>query len=290
MIRDDAAFYLARLYSAIYAFAKERLSVRIPGLGFALRRIRHDRVISVASHKMYFDHRVAASYSRLIAGSWNEPETHSFLNYLIPRLPGSVTFIDVGANIGEMVVDVAQHKNVSHIVAFEPLAECCDALRKSLALNSITTCEVIETLVGATNGQARFAGDLKYSGVSSVYSAHSQLSQFIYPMTTLDDALCITSAYSIMLVDVEGYEPLVLQGGTHFIQSRLPIVIFEYNQISQMHFTLKDIEAILGTEYAFYRLRQDGRLDGDVEHAWNCVALPRNSVAAEVALPITLSH
>jgi len=33
----------------------------------------------------------------------------------------------------------------------------------------------------------------------------------------------------------------------------------------------------LGDAYQIYRVRQDAMLDSDVENAWNCVAIPRNT-------------
>lgn len=116
-------YYMAKVYAYIYELVQKWFGINIRGLGFALRLVRSDRIISVMGIKMYFNHKVAASYARPIIGGWNEPETHVLLNYVLPRLPGSVEFVDVGANVGEMVLDVSQHKNVARIVAFEPISD-----------------------------------------------------------------------------------------------------------------------------------------------------------------------
>lgn len=282
-------FHLAKAYSCIYGYVKDRFSVNLPGLGFALRLVRTDRIIDVMGRKMYFSHKVAASYSRLIAGSWNEPETHLLLNYIIPRVPGLISFIDIGANIGEMAVDVSRHKNVAQIIAFEPIPECCYSMQESLKLNEFKNYRIVEKLVGNKCGSVKFSDNDKNTGGSSCYSECSINSSNKVPMTSLDNEISVSFNHAVMLVDVEGYEPLVLKGGMQFIQNKRPLIIFEYNTVSKKHFVASEIRDILGVGYEIYRLRQDGRLDGAVENAWNCVAIPKESVFETAASPIIVN-
>jgi FkbM family methyltransferase len=281
-------YKIVQLYSKIYGFAKDNFNINLPGLGFALRLIKHDFVINVMGRKMFFNHKVAPCYGRHISGLWNEPETHIFLNALISNLSHPVAFIDVGANIGEMVIDVSKHSNIEKIFAFEPSAECCIAIRKSLELNNFKNLEVIEKLVGETNELVKF-GMSKSIGGSSVLSQDSQESGSETEMTTLDTVLLDTKGLSIILVDVEGYEPQVLKGATRFIQETKPLVVYEYNQVSKKYFHTDDIQEILGHNYEIFRLRQDGKLDQEVENAWNCVAIPVDSEFAKL-LPIIRTH
>src|SRR3989339_1727463 len=124
-------FYLAKIYACICWRVQGVFGVNLRGLGFALRLIRADRVLSVMGVKMYFNHKVATSYANPITGIWNEPETHLLLNHVIPLLPAEAAFIDVGANVGEMVADVTRHKNIVKIIAFEPVPECARAIRET---------------------------------------------------------------------------------------------------------------------------------------------------------------
>jgi FkbM family methyltransferase len=274
-------YKIVKLYSKIYGFAKDQFNINLPGLGFALRLIKNDYVINVMGRKMFFNHKVAPCYGRHISGLWNEPETHIFLNALISNLSHPVTFIDVGANIGEMVIDVSQHSNIEKIVAFEPSAECCIAIRKSLELNNFKNFDVIEKLVGETNELVKF-GMSKSIGGSSVLSQDSQESDSETEMTTLDTVLTGAKGLNILLVDVEGYEPQVFKGGFEFIRKIKPLVIYEYNLVSKKHFKTADIQQLLGDEYKIFRLRKDGQLDSDVENTWNCVAIPNASEFAMV--------
>lgn len=280
-------FYLAKIWSYLYGLSKDRFGVHLPGLGFALRQVRVDRVISVRGRKMLFNHKVAASYARPIAGSWNEPETHLLLDYVVTRFPGALCFVDVGANIGEMVVDVSRHRNVASIVAFEPIGECCRSIRESLALNGYDACRIVEKLIGAEAGLHRFAVS-KDPQTSSVVSSSSDATAGEIQMTTLDEELSQLSNPAIVLIDVEGYEPQVLSGGAQWISSAHPLIIFEYNTISKKHYSMHQIRKILGSQYEIYRLRPDGRLDEDIDHAWNCVAVHQRSSFAAIVHSIIL--
>lgn len=281
-------YYLAKVYAYIYELVQKWFGINIRGLGFALRLVRSDRIISVMGIKMYFNHKVAASYARPIIGGWNEPETHLLLNYVIPRLPGSVEFVDVGANVGEMVLDVSQHKNVARIVAFEPISECALAISESLNINGFRNYRVIEKLVGEECGWISFSSDVKNTGGSSVYSENSSNSRSKSEMTRLDKESLGIYEYLVMLVDVEGFEPSVLRGGRQLIQEKHPLIIFEYNAISKKYFRLSEIQEMLGESYAIYRLRPDGQLDGDVEKAWNCVAVPAGTVFEAITASLLL--
>lgn len=278
-------FQLAKMYSYLYGVVKDHFGVHLPGLGFVLRRVRTDRIITVMGRKMFFNHKISGSYARPISGSWNEIETHFLLNYLISNLPNSVTFIDVGANIGEMVIDVSRHEKVHHIIAFEPISDCCNSIKESLNLNGFINYTIIEKLVGAEVGYAKFSAS-KDPQTSSVISNESHQATNEVAMTTLDIALPVISDDVIMLVDVEGYEPSVLKGAANFIKAKQPLIIFEYNSVSKSHFTVSDIKEILGCNWDIYRLRQDGHLDDKVENAWNCVAIHNESTFKSISLPL----
>jgi FkbM family methyltransferase len=265
----------------MYGVVKDTYGVNLRGLGFVLRLVHTDTVISVRGCKLYFNHRIAGSYGRLVAGAWNEPETHELLHFLLSRLHGSVVFVDVGANVGEMVVDVARYQNISLILAFEPIAECCKAIKRSLDLNGFRFYRIIEELVGANVGHHAFTLNERAPYLSSITDVSEARSTQV-PMTTLDSAPLPPSDHVILLVDVEGYEPSVLRGGTKLIENRKPFIIFEYNMISKQHYQIDEIANILGSGYGLYRLRRDGCLDHDVENAWNCVAIHEESYSSFV--------
>jgi hypothetical protein len=81
------------------------------------------------------------------------------------------------------------------------------------------------------------------------------------------------------LIDVEGAELKVMQGGRNFIRNNQPLIIFEYNHVSRRYFTLDEIRKELGEGYHLYRLTATGHLDEDFSTTWNVVALPSANFA-----------
>jgi hypothetical protein len=113
---------------------------RLRGIGFVLQRVRRDHIIEVEGLRIYFNHRVAGCFDALVGRrTFGEVETHVFLGRVLgaSAVRAPVTFVDAGANIGEISLDVARHEKVAGVVAFEPEHECARALRISAALNRL---------------------------------------------------------------------------------------------------------------------------------------------------------
>ncbi len=270
-------FFLARLYSFVYVFFVQYFRINIRGLGFLLRRVRTNREVVVCGHRIWFDHRQAEAYSRLISGYWNEPETHAFLSYLFSKL-AKPTFIEVGANIGEILVDVASQPNVDNCIVFEPNPQCVEVIKRSMSLNKLNHYRVIPKAVGSKTGIVKMHFG-SHSPSVSLLSSESQIVGVDVDLTTLDlEIKSSDDSNIVLLIDVEGYEAEVLRGAANLIEHNLPLIIFEYNSMSKQYFSVAEIRQILGGGYRIYRLRKDAYLDGDVENAWNCVAIPDDSI------------
>jgi FkbM family methyltransferase len=266
-------FSLTRIYGYLYGLVQDRLGVQPRGLGFCLRLNRRDRVFSIRGQVMYFDHRVAAAYGRLVAGSWNEPETHLFLDAVIAGHAGPLAFVDVGASVGEFVLDVARRDKVTRVVAFEPLAECAEAVRSSAALNGMNKVEVVPKLVNEDGRTGVLTFDVRRPTASAAGRVHGRYVSREIPATTLDQALGDLDGDVVLLIDVEGGEAGVLRGARELLRRCAPLVIFEYNSTSRKHFDLDDIRGALGEGYDIYRLTGSGTLDLDFQRSWNCVAV-----------------
>jgi hypothetical protein len=141
---------IARAYARIVWFAATKLGIRLRGLGFACRRVSLEHVFALGDRK-YFFHRPAASmYSTLVGGRSMEPETHLFFARIVPRIPAPLGFVDVGAAIGEMVIDRAGYANVARVVAFDPDPDNAAACRLSACINGFRNVEVREHVVADT--------------------------------------------------------------------------------------------------------------------------------------------
>lgn len=274
----DFLFYAAaRVYAWCYVAVQSVTGYGIPGLGFLLRRCRRAKYIRFLDQWMYFEPTVASSYGLHIIGRVHEPETHAFLNAVFDSVGrDSAAFIEVGANVGAFLVDISRRPNV-RVVCFEPAAGCVTAMRKTVERNGRQNVSVFENLVGDREELVAFTTGKDVQGASVLTSSESSPK---VQQVTLDGVQLLRdmdSTHTVLMIDVEGYEPEVLRGGRMLVERVRPLVVFEYNWVSKQHFNLADVQTILGEDYQIFRLRKDALLDTDVENAWNCVAVPRGT-------------
>jgi FkbM family methyltransferase len=280
----DLVLILLRGYSKLYYFVKHRLRAgNLRGFGFLSRLARRDAILTVEDGaRVVFDHRASANYACLLGGHYNEPETHLFVRRVLDGVAKPCSFVDVGANIGEMLVDFARHHRVEKALAFEPSALCAGIIERSCDLNGLRNVSVVNKAVGARVGCGTMPRAARSQCSTSVRmgeessAADDKLFESV-EVTTLDVEIPNPSGLWIMLVDVEGGELAVIRGGRAFLQTVRPLIIFEYHEVTRTHFSLDDVRAELGNDYELVRLRSDGFLDHDLLKTWNCVAVPRTS-------------
>lgn len=280
----DYWFWSAKLYSYVYGAIKDSLGVNLRGLGFLLRRVTSDRILSVHGLRVFFSHEMSEAYARTLHGGWNEPETHYFLRSIMSEC--EIKFVDVGANIGEIFLDVARSPNCVSAVAFEPNPLAVSVINKNLGLNQIVNTRVVEKALGDCAIETKmFFG--RHSPSASLLSTAKrnaklnggQLTNVV--VSTLDSEISdeeLSGSNIVVLIDVEGFELKVIQGGLETISKHHPVIIFEYHQETRKVFTLDHVSELLGKEYELFRLRNDGFLDRDLTRTWNCVAVPALTV------------
>jgi len=268
-------FTAARVYARLYILIRSLTGYRIPGLGFLLRRCKHPRFIPFLDQQLFFEPHVASCYGLHIVNRVHEPETHRFLNEVFDALESRESFfIDVGANVGAFLLDLARRSNV-HVVGFEPSAACVSAITRTMERNHLENFSLFRNLVGDQNKWVSFHEGKSPQG-SSIYTSknvHPRVEQI-----RLDDVQLLKTipdlTPTVLMIDVEGYEPNVLRGGLEFITRLKPLIIFEYNCVSKKYFTVQEIQNIFGNLYQIFWLNKDGMLDNELENAWNCAAVP----------------
>ena len=267
---------ITKLYSRLHEFIHENFQINIPGLGFLLRQIKKDFSIKFPNGKLWFNHKIADNYGRLINGRFNEKETHLFLNKIFQNR-NDYSFVDIGANVGEFMLDYSSRKEIiKRVFLFEPQKEQIKALKETIKINNFNHCDLIEKAVSNKTGTLRFNVNSNNTTASGI--SHDNSSNVIVETTTIDECFDEnTSSPFVFLIDAEGAELSIFQGGRKFIKNNQPLMIFEYNHISKKHFNLEDVKRELGSNYSIYRLRKDGSLDENFINTWNLVAFPNNN-------------
>ena len=267
---------ITKFYSRVHEFIHENFQINIPGLGFLLRQIKKDFSIKFPNGKLWFNHKIADNYGRLINGRFNEKETHLFLNKIFLNR-NDYSFVDIGANVGEFMLDYSSRKEiVKRVFLFEPQKEQIKALKETIKINNFNHCDLIEKAVSNKTGTLRFNVNSNNTTASGI--SHDNSSNVIVETTTIDEYFDEnTSSPFVFLIDAEGAELSIFQGGRKFIKNNQPLMIFEYNHISKKHFNLEDVKRELGSNYSIYRLRKDGSLDENLINTWNLVAFPNNN-------------
>ena len=274
---------LAKIFGQCYYIYKRLSHKNLPGLGRALDLIKSEHILEVGGKKFFFDPRVGRAYGLMIIGKWNEPETHTFLKHVVAGITGKVNFVDVGASIGEFVIDMAACSKVGSVVGFEPQPESAEAIRKSCSVNGFANLRVIQKIITDIPKDLYFLENERSPTASHPVSSNFQnlkeYQRFIkISGTTLDEELAGLQGDTIVLLDIEGGEHLALKGGLGFIRRSKPLLIFEYNSASRESFDLNMVRNLLGPDYSIYRLRADGRVDSNETNTWNMVAVEKSSI------------
>ncbi len=139
-------------------------------------------------------------------------------------------FWDVGANIG--AVSLVAAALCRRVVAFEPDPRSLERLRKNVAANALTSVEIVAGALGVEEGIATlYQAAGSNTGMTSLVPGRAEVVGQQYVQVLRADDLIVRRpdlAPTVMKVDVEGAEHLVLGGASDLLRSgRLRALVFE---------------------------------------------------------------
>jgi FkbM family methyltransferase len=154
----------------------------------------------------------------LTGGFYEEP----FLRYVRSlRLRG--TYVDVGAHLGTHTVWFAMQCPAVHVHAFEPVNRYRSLLRENLALNALERTVTVHAIgLGAAPGRA---SNTLSSSHEVGFSTHPQERVEWFEVGVLD--ALVREPVSLIKLDVEGMESMVLQGASRILEDDGPVVFAE---------------------------------------------------------------
>ena len=176
-------------------------------------------------------------------------------------------FVDVGANIGSVVLSAVQRWGFGSAVAVEPEPDNCRVLRANLALNAIDDrVEVLPVAVSERLGPAYLGRSAGKSGGHRLQARPGPGSVRV-EATTLDRAVrgagVRPANVGLVYVDAQGHEARILAGARRMMRAGVPMVI-EYAPRLLRKAGADDLDRLEDTAQAMYTDFADLRdRDGD---------------------------
>jgi FkbM family methyltransferase len=205
---------------AVYRYSREALIARIRATG------RRHRTVDVLGTRILLDVTEREGHEPYFLGVPYEPA----LTALVSSAPGGGTFIDIGAHTGYFTILYAL-RTAGRIFAFEPNPRVRAELVANVRLNRVEDrVQVVASAVSSHEAaHTRLFLSSRGTGFSSLVPDAAPAASETFgdsvdvAMTTLDAWLARTGVEpSLIKIDVEGAEHLVLAGMEHTFAERPP--------------------------------------------------------------------
>ena len=164
----------------------------------------------------------------LLCNGMYEPDT---IRAILNQLPAEGTFVDVGANIGAIALEIAARRPKARIVAVEPSPAIISCLEHNIARNLLTNVSVVPVAASDHDGRIDF-----YLPPAEQFGMASAAPQFgVAPVHVrarkLDDILASLAIgkVDVIKIDAEGAELDVIRGARNLLtRPDAPAIIFEF--------------------------------------------------------------
>jgi FkbM family methyltransferase len=162
-----------------------------------------------------------------------EPELSSFIVRTLQLSGDKPIFVDVGANIGLITLNVLAELPKTIIYAFEPGPHQYSLFKKTIEANNLNDRVFLNNkALSNKQGRSRFAvHETKHSsGDGFLFTGRAKSARYIFvDCQTLDDWWKINNKKNIKLIkiDTEGSELMVLEGAEKVIENCQPFIVLE---------------------------------------------------------------
>lgn len=141
---------------------------------------------------------------------------------------GQVCVVVAGSHIGYYPVLIASCNDRSIVYAFEPNPFNFKRLKENVDLNKLKNIIIDQSALSDVSGKENMYFDFGQS--SLVDSGRKHSSQGLVNTTRLDDFIINNNIKpDIIILDAEGYESKILNGGMKYVLNNHPDIIFELN-------------------------------------------------------------
>jgi FkbM family methyltransferase len=212
-------------------------------------------------------------------------DRHAMRMVLAAVLPPDGHAIDIGAHRGDVIKEILRIAPLGHHIAYEPLPYFYDYLRREFPQVDVRNAALSER-----NGTSSFVyveAAPEFSGLRErAYPGYESAERKTITVQTerLDDALPSSAHPSLIKIDVEGAELLVLRGAVETLRRHRPVVIFEHGIGAADHYEYDsgDLHDLICGEIGMRIFDFDGDgpytrqefIDIFPQPMWNFVAVP----------------
>ncbi len=159
----------------------------------------------------------------------------SVFEELLNILNDQKVIIDVGVNVGNVLMNMAKICPHAQVVGFEPDAKNFQRAVKNLALNSFTNARIINKGLGDAPAQVKlFKVNKHNAGMNRILDSNEQSNEpdmefDIIDIIRLDDFIdeAGLTRVDLIKIDVEGYELKVLKGAENTLRKFSPELFIE---------------------------------------------------------------
>ena len=232
VLRRAAYWLFTTVFSALFGTRVARAVWSVPGSRRLYRaimtRLAPDLVL-VDEHRMRLDPLDSLLLS--VNASYEQFERSVFDACI---RTGDVV-VDVGAHIGLYTLTAARATGpTGRVIAFEPSSANIALLRENVAMNGYTNVEPVASAVSDRVGRASLALSQQNTGDNSLVAQVGHGTAETVDTVTLDVALAERGlVVDVLKMDVQGGEPLVLDGAGATVGSRTDLIVF--TEISPAH-------------------------------------------------------
>lgn len=145
--------------------------------------------------------------------------------------------IDVGCHKGEVLDILLKAAPGGHHIAFEPIPEMAEKLRKKYSNKPVTVYDYALSNRRGTSSFNHVVSNPAYSGLKKRrYDREEEDEQIVIKVALLDDFAEASQPIDLVKIDVEGGELDVLKGGKMLLKRDRPVLIFEHGKGSAEHY------------------------------------------------------
>jgi FkbM family methyltransferase len=188
------------------------------------------RYVTVEAIEVAVDAMDGSVSQPLLHGEPYEPHVERVIRN---ELSTGGVFVDVGANIGYHTALASSLVGPGGIVyAFEPNPENARLLAHTIERNGLTNVRLRPFALSASMGYTSFRTAIGSNGgfVTPVDPREFDSTVTIVPTLRLDDCVDVDDRLSLIKIDVEGAEPMVISGAANVLERSRPSIIFEFSQ------------------------------------------------------------